>query len=431
MVIVLVAIWRRPLVAAVLVASVVPATAGLDRGLVVPELKISEILLVLCLAPLVFRRTARWRRINSIDIALLTVAVTGLALEVANGLNADNLALDMLLRSGLFPAFTFATWWVASRGVSDRRDVDTVLRWVLLVSVVPATLGILQYLDVLGVRAALSSVVDSGLLPEPGGTFSRVTGPFTIAHSFGGYLLVPLIIGAVLLLGSRSSVLGRRALATVVAVDAAALVLSVTITTLLWAVAAFLIAATMVQYLRRALAALVSVALLAGLVFWPALADRWQAQTTPASGTAEGAVPQTFQFRILVWQRDYLPLLAEAAPAGLNIGPGDVVFTSTENQYISLILRGGVVLLLATAASLVVLARRAAHAARVEPEHTSLPAAAIFGILVFLPVACIAWPYVTNAGLPQSLFGVAGAVLAMAGTPPGGHWAPGVATVRR
>lgn len=423
-VVVVVAIWRRPLVASVLVASVVPAMAGMDRGLIVPGLKTSELLLVVCLVPLLLRRVGRWRRLNAVDVALVAVALVGLGLEIANGLNASNLELDGLLRSGLFPAFTFATWWVASRGLTERGEVDTVLRWVLLVSVVPAVLGLLQYLDVLGVRAALMAVVEGGLLPVPGESYNRVTGPFTISHSFGGYLIVPLLVGALLLLRGRTGVLPRWGLVAVVAIDTAALVTSVTLTTLGWAFVAFLVAAAVTNQLRRAVGALLVVGLVSALLFWPALVERWQQQTTPASGTVEGAVPQTFQFRILVWQRDYLPLLAEAAPAGLNIGPGDVEFASTENQYITLILRGGVGLLLLTALSLIVLARRASRAAQTEPGSISLAAAALFGILVFLPAACFAWPYLTNAGLPQSLFGVAGAVLAFVQRPPGGRPLP-------
>ncbi|GAA2721758.1 hypothetical protein [Cellulomonas aerilata] len=412
-------IWRRPLVASVVVASVVPAMAGLGRDFPVPGFKLSELLLVVCLVPLLVRRLGRWRRINAVDVSLAAVAVFGLVVGVVNGIRGD-LELAVLLRDALFPAFTFATWWVVSRGISSRAETNVVLRWVLLVSMVPALLGLLQFVDAPGVRDMLLTSVGSGLQPEPGELTPRITGPFTIAHSLGGYLVVPLLIAAVLLLRDNTEVLRRRGLVAVLAIDTAALVLSVTITTLLWVIVGFLVAAVVVGRFQRGFIALVLGAALCTALFWPSLVARYEQQTTPtsATGMSDGVVPQTLAFRIQVWQNDYIPLLAEAAPLGLSVGPNDVAFKFTESQYITLILRGGVGLLLVTAISLIVLARRSWRAARMEDGSVRAASAAVFGVLVFLPVACLIWPYVTNAGTPQSLFAAAGAVVGLAGSRP-------------
>ena len=58
------------------------------------------------------------------------------------------------------------------------------------------------------------------------------------------------------------------------------------------------------------------------------------------------------------------------------------------------------------------------------PEQSS--AMAIFGIVAFLPVALMVWPYLTNAGLPQSLLGFAGAALVAPRIMRSGSTGPGI-----
>ena len=404
---------RRPVVAAAVVASVVPALSGLQRGGVVPGFKVSELLLVACAVAVFFARPRGWRPLSGVDAAMMIFAVTGAALAVLHGVT-KSLEFDELLRSGMLPAFLLLTWWTASRGVASRHDVALVLRWVLLVSLVPALLGVGQYFDVLGIRELIVTVVGDGLMPLPGAEASRITGPFPIAHSFGGYLIVPAVLAAVLVLRGDTRVLSRPWLLLVLAVDMVAVVLAVTVTLVIWVPVAILVAATLVRRLRWALALLAVVTLGALVLFPDALGDRLEAQTTAASGTEDGLVPQTLQYRILVWQRDYLPLLGRAWPVGLGIDtPANVQFEATENQYLTFLLRGGIGLLAAAVLALTAVAVRAWRQARVGDGPERAGAATVAAILVFLPAAAMVWPYVTNAGLPQSLLGFAGAVLAL------------------
>lgn len=414
------AAWRRPVIAAAVVASVVPAMSGLERGGVVPGFKVSELLLVACAVAVFLRRPRGWRPLSGVDLAMIAFAVVGLVLGVLHAV-WGNIDVDTLLRSGLLPAFLLVTWWTASRGVADAADLRTVLRWVLLVSLVPALVGILQHFDVLGARELVVTVVgEDGLGPLPGATESRATGPFPIAHSFGGYLIVPTLLAALLLLREDTTVLRRGWLVLVLAVDMVAVVLAVTVTLLAWVPIALLVGAALVQRVRWAVFLLAVVTLASLVLFSDALVDRFEQQTTAASGTEDGLVPQTLQYRILVWQRDYLPLVGRVWPVGIGLdNPENVQFEATENQYLTLLLRGGVALLVAAVVALTAIAvRAAAHArtARTAPEGVA--AATVVGILVFLPAAAMVWPYVTNAGLPQSLLGFAGAALAL------DHWRP-------
>ena len=411
------ATWYRPVVGAVVVVALVPALSGLARGLVVPTLKVSELLLMLCLGAMVLRRPDRWRRASWTDAALLLFAVVAFgfaALHSATGTST----LESLVRVGLQPAFFVMAYWVASRGVQRPADLRVVLRWMLLVSLVPAALALVQSAGVPGVDDMLAWLTDGGLTAS-----DRSTGPFPIWHSLGGYLLVPTLLASVLLLRGDRSVLSRHWLLVVLLVDLAALVSTITVTFLVWLPVGLLVAAAAGGRLLRG-AVLLAVLTAAALIVFPtALQGRLDQQTTQTRYTAGGVLPQTVEYRILVWERDYLPLLDRGAASGLgNDLPPDVLFPSTENQYITLVLRGGVVLPVTMMVALGALTLRAWRHARApdvyrvsEPSPAASRSAAltVLGVLVFLPAAMMVWPYLTNAGLSQTLAAFAGASLAL------------------
>lgn len=231
------ATWYRPLVGAVVAAAVVPALSGLDRGLVVPVVKLSELLLVLVLGAMVLRRPERWRRTTRTDLALLLFAVTAFGFAAFHTSTGTS-TLESLVRVGLQPAFFVIAYWVASRGVQSAADLRVVLRWVLWVSLVPAVLALLQFLDVPGVSDVLGQLTGGGLTGA-----DRATGPFPIWHSLGGYLLVPSLLSAVLMLRGDRSVLRPQWLLLVLLVDLSALVSTLTVTFLIWLPVGLLVAA--------------------------------------------------------------------------------------------------------------------------------------------------------------------------------------------
>ncbi len=411
------ATWYRPVVGAVVVVALVPALSGLARGLVVPTLKVSEMLLVLCVGAMVLRRPDRWRRATWTDRALLVFALAAFGFAVLHSATGTS-TLESLVRVGLQPAFFVMAYWVASRGVQSARDLTLVLRWMLLVSLVPAGLALLQSFDVPGVSELLSSLTEGGLV----GT-TRSTGPFPIWHSLGGYLLVPSLLASVLMLRGDHRVLPRPWLLLVLLVDLAALVSTITVTFLVWLPVGLLVAAAAGGRLLRGTVLVAVLAAVALLLFPTALQGRLEEQQTQTRYTAGGVLPQTLEYRILVWERDYLPLVERGAASGLgNDLPADVQFPSTENQYITLALRGGVLLPVAMVVALGALTLRAYRHARAPDVHrageptpavTRSAALTALGVLVFLPAAMMVWPYLTNAGLSQTLAGFAGAALAL------------------
>lgn len=411
------ATWYRPVVGAVVAVALVPALSGLARGLAVPTLKVSELLLMLCFGALVLRRPDRWRPGTWTDALLAVFALTAFGFAVLHSTTGTS-NLESLVRVGLQPAFFVMAYWVASRGVQDPADLRVVLRWMLLVSLVPSALALMQFVGVPGVSSTLQQL--TGGFAGVG----RSTGPWPIWHSLGGYLLVPTLLASVLVLRGDRAVLSRPWLLVVLVVDLAALVSTVTVTFFIWMPVGLLVAAAASGRLLRGGAFLGLVAALALVLFPTALQGRFEEQTTQTRYTAGGVLPQTLEYRILVWERDYLPLIERSAVSGLgNDLPEDVRFPSTENQYITLALRGGVLLPVAMVVALGAMTVRAwRHARAPDPARVGEPSPAVsrtaaltlLGLLAFLPAALMVWPYLTNAGLQQALAAFAGAALALA-----------------
>jgi hypothetical protein len=142
-----------------------------------------------------------------------------------------------------------------------------------------------------------------------------------------------------------------------------------------------------------------------------------------AQNAADGGspyVPQTLSYRIAVWTQQYGPALHGRWAAGYGPTiPPDVTWKYTESLYITLLLRGGIPLLLAFAAfqgSLFFAARKQFVAADPTQRATARVVAAM--AIVLVPMHAI-FPYFTSVGLPHLVAGAAGIMLA-------GYRRPGV-----
>jgi hypothetical protein len=406
--------WHRPVVAAATVVAVCPAISGIARGLGLGSLKASELLLVLCVAVVVLRRPVRGQQLRVADVGLIAFAVLGATFGAIHTLTGSS-TVASFLRVGLQPALLFLTYWTASRSMRDRGDLSLVLRWLLVVSPVPALLAVAQGFNVPGVRALLIRITGGpslALPSDPG--IARVTGPFPIWHSLTAYLLIPFVVGVVLVLRGDREVLSRPVLLGVLAVDGAALALAVTATVIVWAVVGVLFAAHRQGRLRQAMVLLVATTGVAGLLFSGPIAARFAEQqvntTVSQNATGPRFVPQTIAYRFTVWNRDYVPLLERAVPYGIdNELPDSIVFKHAENQYITTALRGGVLLLIGMVSAFVLLGADLHRLGR-RDDLVGAVAGALLGILLFLPVTAMIWPYVTNAGFPQAFLSLTGAV---------------------
>lgn len=405
------AAYQRPVVAGVLVVAVCPAISGLQRVGVGP-LKASELLLALA-ASVVWLRLPSWgSRLGGVDRALLGLAACGAVLGAVHVLDGSS-SVPSFLRVGLQPLLLLLTWWTASRSVRSATDLRRVVRWALLVSTVPSALALAQTLDLPGVRALLITLTGGPSLAQPGAAeLTRATGPFPIWHSLAAYVLVVVVVSLVLLLRPDQQVLGRGPLLLVAALGVGALMVSVTVTVVLWTAVAVLVVSFLQGRLLPAVLLLGVAGALVSVVFSAQIADRVTEQSTTSVVSVGGStlLPQTLAYRLSVWDRDYLPLVEQAVPYGIsNDLPDSALFRHAENQYLLIVLRGGVLLLLATAVAVGAVALGLLRTSRGRRDLPGTLAGALFGVVLFLPVAAMIWPYLTNAGFPQAFLSLAGA----------------------
>lgn len=162
--VVAVAVWQRPALAAVAVIGITPLVAGIDRGRLVPVLRPNEALVVGLGGVLLLRTAIRlpngWRprvRLHRIEQTLLAMAlansVVPLVFMVLRGraISGDDISYALVLWKYL------AGYLLVRLTVRTDREIG----WCLWASLVAATLvgvlGFLQARDLLGVRGLLAT----------------------------------------------------------------------------------------------------------------------------------------------------------------------------------------------------------------------------------------------------------------------------------
>jgi MYXO-CTERM domain-containing protein len=407
--------WARALTL-VLVATV-PVLSGVKRGLPVPGFRLSELLTVV-LGGVVFVACGRRSlgRPGVLDWLALAYVIATLVLGAIDLLHRDA-PFDSDNLSGLLGPFQFLVLYraVAVTSTTDavRRDV---LRALLLASVPVALLAILQSLGIdafvnFGVHLTGSDY--RGVFTDQG--FVRATGTFPHWQVAAGYFLTIGVLGFALLMRPGHDVLGDRVLLAVVALDIVALLRTVTtgastalaVTCVLLAVAS--------GRLRNPLAwppvIVLVVLVIGGSVFAPRYREQYQ--PVDRGPQAHGIVPRTIVYRYDIWKDQYLPVLEHRWVAGFGPDiPPDARWKYTESVYVTMLLRGGVLLLAIYLAFMVRLAIEGRRLMRDGPPlHVGIGSAAVAIVLV-LAVTQIIATYFTTSGAPQVVWALAALVAA-------------------
>jgi hypothetical protein len=391
---------RCPYLGVFALAGLTPIVSGIRRGLVVPGLRPSEALIV-WLAPLVIfavrRSVPKWGALEWLGLAYAGGTLVLGAFDLwRRGATFDRSNVD-----GLLGPFQYLLLLRAVRvGVAGERTWRTVIAILILAAVPVSVLALLQGFGVGWARSL--SVTLTGVNP---GHLGRATGPFTNWQVLAGYLLaIGLLNAAVLAFGARR-ILPPRIAALVLVVIAAALARTLTIGAFAgWAVGAAALA-VWAGRVRLSAGRIAGAAVAAVVALALVLAARFQEQFHAAVGQASsGIIPRTLVNRYDIWTQQYFPALSGRWVTGFGPDiPGDVTWKYTDSVYVTMVLRGGLILLALYAALMVGIVAVARGVPTTTAEARAAVAAVCVLVIVLVPLQLIA-TYFTTSGLPEALW---------------------------
>jgi len=139
------------------------------------------------------------------------------------------------------------------------------------------------------------------------------------------------------------------------------------------------------------------------------LAARFQQQFHAAVGQAStGIIPRTLVSRYDIWTQQYFPALSGRWVAGFGPDiPANVTWKYTDSVYVTMVLRGGLILLALYAALMIGFVAVARRAATTTAEARAAVAAVCVLVIALAPLQLIA-TYFTTSGLPEALWIMAG-----------------------
>lgn len=404
----------RPDLAGLVVVWLAPLTPGLARGLVIPGLKVSELVIVgASTVVLVASGRRAYARFGAVDWLFLAYAgatlLLGLADVVNHGLPLNGDTLGALLG----PLQFFLLFRLVRVTLVDLASRARALRGLLVGSLVAAALAVAQSAGVGAVTRPLAQLTGADYA-------SRALGPYSHWHDLAGYGFLMVVVAAALLLTHPQQVVPRWLAIAALLASAASIVTSLTMVAMLGTAIALVLLARRtgrgLQLLGIAVTAVVLGAVTAGDAFVGRLRTQFDSPAVgSSSGTSGGLLPQTISYRLDVWLHQTLPNLEPYLAVGYGPQlPDAVVWRYTESMYLTLILRGGLVLLvifLALFAAVWILARAQARAD--DPAVRALGLAMV-GIVPAALVMNLINPYFTNDGFPH-LFSILAGLLAVTG----------------
>jgi hypothetical protein len=402
--IVALAVVRRPERIGWAVVALVPVTSGLARGFPVPGVRASEAVVVGAALVVFLRRPAERHRWQALDLAAAGFVGAHVAMGLVSGL-ANHALSGEGIRLLFGPVQFFLLYRVVVRTLTTPGQRRVALALVVAGTIPVALLTLAQAAGVGAAQSLIEHATRSEVFDAWGWERSgRATGPFASWHPLAGYLFLPLVACAVAL----SAPAGRegipRPLAGAgLAACLAALLASQTLNVMGGAVIAVAVAAiAQRRFVRVALPALLAAAVAFSL-FGGSVAERIEEQVLAPDPLGQGSgAPQTVGYRFEVWEEQFLPAVREHWVTGFGPElPPSITWRSTESLYFTLVLRGGVVLVLAFAALQVVIVRDAWRARASPSADRRTVALTLLGTTLALVPMHLLFPYYTASGLPQ------------------------------
>ncbi|MFL5885380.1 MAG: hypothetical protein ACJ77M_09945 [Thermoleophilaceae bacterium] len=345
------AIVLRPYFGVFLIVGLAPITSGLARGMPVPGVRISELLMsavpFLLLATVQRSEPLRWTRF---DWAALAYVVASVVLGIANLTRRGAPLTGTDLGTMLGPLQFFLAYRATATLCRTPERRRWALRLVLLASIPVSVLAILQALGPQLFRTFVANITGLDYLDVPAGGSFRATGPFPAWHNLGGYELIVILIAAGCLMRPVEGVLSRRLLYVVLGLGALATIQTASIAPIVMTVVCVAALAVALRRFGRFAVTATVVAAAAAVLFAPLAQGRLDQEfSQPVGGARSAYVPESINHRYELWTQREVPILHGRWLMGYGPDqpPEMASFPYSESQYFSFLLHGGMVLLAA------------------------------------------------------------------------------------
>ena len=401
-------VWR-PAIGLAIYAFSISLTTGLGRGTILPVLRPNEAILLVVVAGLVLHYLPRRQRhpITGLDLAVsaYTVGVVVISALVLIVSRSPELFDPNTLRAVLSPLQLLVVYVVYSRVSLTSRAVQAILNLTMLASIFVSLLAVAELADLPGVR-------DFGATyyPPPVNLFNAFDPGYrpisTLGHysAVGAFATVNYML-ALTLSTMRHPAFPRLWLSSVMVINLAGLVASLTWAPLLALPLITLLVLWYGRHVPRQLGLTVATLAIATVLFWPAVSARGTAQGVLSSAGQNLVIPESFAYRVRVWQAFFVPALSDHAFLGTGtVIPSEVPTPLTnfvDNEYLREAFRAGgvgIALLLTMFVTVAVLAWRSRASS--DPMRRSLAAACLAMVLFFAFVGLTA-EYLFFAGVTQ------------------------------
>ncbi len=317
-------------------------TSATERGAFIPILKPNEIVLVLVFGFLFVPQPKHWPKsiiLPGMPFAAVAILVIGTALVPLVSYKLRGFALstsDILsLIAPIQYLCLFSFFALFPRNEAQRHRVIQVM-W-LLASLV-AIIGLLQAARIGPVTSFLTRFYPSDHT-DTAVTYSRLTSVFGAWNVLGAFLMSMLVLALALQDYPRSR-LYQLNLRLMVLVAVPCLIATNTYANLIGLALSFVLLNVIQPRDLRRFAFILLFVVLAAIALWPFISARlaYQFQSTDGS-----LLPQTVQYRILVWEKFYIPLILRDPIWGVSPTLENVIFAHAESQYLYMAFQAGII----------------------------------------------------------------------------------------
>jgi hypothetical protein len=343
----LVLVVPRPVLIVYGLALILPLIGGLARGAVVPILRLGQAMVVFAFILVLLARPSPQgkSRLTAIDLAFvlffLSEAVVPVLALYYRGEHLDlndthNIYGVSPLQTLLGPLLYYILYRLVVATIASESQIKVVLELSFIASIIVSAIGILEQ-----VAPPIRTLVEA-YYPPIGGTNSlgRISSTLDFYSGLGAYLVFTIIVALTCYAAGKR--LGIHPLLLVATILLGSIALVLTGTFAAWIGFAIGVVAVLVligRVPKQALFILLGIAL-AVIIFQPFFSARLDQQL--GTGAAQGLAPQSFAFRIKLWQDLFLPAIGQHLLLGAGPAPAVLNYWSTEeSQYLFLLLRGG------------------------------------------------------------------------------------------